>query len=81
VEPAVETGNGPMRNTQQEDEVEPQPWRVTTRPHAFPSQVLIDQIEAGYGYRREDPKVSPEQRNVDPAGSSEQEDSNQQDKP
>jgi hypothetical protein len=71
VETAIETGNGPMRNTQQEDEVEPQCWRMATRPHAFPSELLVDQEKAGYGHCGENPEVSPEDRNVDPAGSSE----------
>src|ERR1700751_2658841 len=61
-----------MCNTQQEDEVKPRLWRVATRPHAFPSEILIDQEDGGYGYRGEDPDISPEDRNVDPAGGSEQ---------
>src|SRR5207237_6016548 len=72
VEPAIEAGNGPMRNTKEEDEVKFQPWWVATRVHAFPSELLIDQKEAGYGHSGEDPEVSPEQRDVDPAGGSEQ---------
>ena len=60
-----------MRNAQQEDEIKSQPWRVATRPHAFPSEVLIGQKEASYGNRSEDPEVSPEHRDVDPAGGSE----------
>ena len=60
-----------MRNTKQEDEVKFQPWRVATRPRAFPSEVLISQEEAGYGHSGEDPEVSPEQRDMDSAGSSE----------
>jgi hypothetical protein len=54
---------------------------VTARPHPFPSEVLIGQEEAGYGRCGEDPEVSPEQRNVDSAGGSEQEEGDQQDKP
>jgi hypothetical protein len=56
VEPAIETGDGPMRNTQQEDEVETQPWRVAARPHAFPGEVLVDQEEACYRDRGEAPR-------------------------
>src|ERR1700730_1163143 len=46
VEPAIEAGNGPMRNTKQEDEVEPQPWRTAARPPAFPGAVLVDEAGA-----------------------------------
>src|SRR5580704_16382373 len=59
VEPAIETSNGPMRKTEQEDEIEPRSWRVAAWPHAFPGEVFVDQEEACYRDRGEDPEVSP----------------------
>src|SRR5947209_12177460 len=43
VEPAIETGNGPMHNKQQEDEEKRRTWRVTAGPQRLPSETLRHQ--------------------------------------